>query len=36
MANELDKFANDEINEAEAQVELDEFKADGEDSLLIQ
>ncbi len=32
MANELDKFANDEINEAEAQVELDEFKADGEDS----
>ena len=32
MANELDKFANDEINEAEAQVELDEFKASGEDS----
>tara|TARA_B110000858_G_scaffold198083_1_gene262475 strand:+ start:2646 stop:3689 length:1044 start_codon:yes stop_codon:yes gene_type:complete len=32
MANELDKFANDEINEAEAQVELDEFKADGENS----
>jgi hypothetical protein len=32
MANELNKFANDEINEAEAQVELDEFKASGEDS----
>jgi len=34
MANELDKFANDEINEAEAQVELDEFKADGENSMV--